>query len=164
VPRHLAASASPPPLFRFSISFYNEVKSYRPVNFTDSTAQPLPPRGSGDSLRVAEGGALPYEGARHCPGFSVRQDWIMSAASPSRFCFAATFVAVSGFIQEQILSRNVERFRGGLVFKAHTLLNHSILGSRVIKKRRKSAASPSRFCFAATFVSVFGLIHGSGIV
>jgi len=32
--------------------------------------------------------------------------------------------------------RNVKRFRGGLVFKAHRLLYHSILGSRVIKKKK----------------------------
>ena len=30
--------------------------------------------------------------------------------------------------------RNVERFRGGLVFKAQRLLYHSTLGSRVIQK------------------------------
>jgi len=29
------------------------------------------------------------------------------------------------------------RFRGGLVFKAHRLLYHSILGWRVIKKKKK---------------------------
>ena len=40
-------------------------------------------------------------------------------------------------IQEQLLSRNVERFRGGLVFKAHRLLHHSTPGSRVIKKKKK---------------------------
>ena len=39
----------------------------RPNRFTRA----LPPRGSRDPLRVAEGGALPYEGARHCPGFSL---------------------------------------------------------------------------------------------
>ena len=33
---------------------------------------------------------------------------------------------------------NVKRFRGGLVFKAHRLLYHSTLGSRVIKKKKKS--------------------------
>jgi len=32
---------------------------------------------------------------------------------------------------------NVRRFRGGLVFKAHRLLHHSTLGSRVMKKRRR---------------------------
>ena len=31
----------------------------------------------------------------------------------------------------------MKRFRGGLVFKAHRLLYHSTLGSRVIKKKRK---------------------------
>ena len=31
--------------------------------------------------------------------------------------------------------RNVKRFRGGLVFKAHRLLYHSTLGWRVIKKK-----------------------------
>jgi len=34
-------------------------------------------------------------------------------------------------------SRNVKRFRGGLVFKAHRWLYHSTLGSRVIKKKRR---------------------------
>ena len=34
-------------------------------------------------------------------------------------------------------SRNVERFRGGLVFKAHILVYHSTLGSRAIKKKKK---------------------------
>ena len=31
----------------------------------------------------------------------------------------------------------VQRFRGGLVFKAHRLLYHSTLGLRVIKKKRR---------------------------
>ena len=35
------------------------------------------------------------------------------------------------------LSRNVERFRGGPVFKAHSLLYHSTLALRVIKKKRR---------------------------
>jgi len=34
-----------------------------------------------------------------------------------------------------LLSRNVQRFRGGLVCKAHRLLYHSTLGLRVIKKK-----------------------------
>ena len=41
----------------------------------------------------------------------------------------------SGF--EQLLSRNVERFRGGLVSKAHRLLCHSTVGSKAIKKKKK---------------------------
>jgi hypothetical protein len=35
----------------------------------------------------------------------------------------------------------VERFRGGLVFKAHGLLYHSTLGLRVVKKKKGKAAS-----------------------
>ena len=34
----------------------------------------------------------------------------------------------------QLLDRNVQRFRGGLVFMAHRLLYHSTLGLRVIKR------------------------------
>jgi len=33
------------------------------------------------------------------------------------------------------LARHLQRFRGGLVFKAHRLLYHSTLGIRVIKKK-----------------------------
>ena len=46
---------------------------------------------------------------------------------------AASFPAAS--------SVPVQRFRGGLVFKAHRLLYHSTLGWRVIKKKKK-APSP----------------------
>ena len=35
------------------------------------------------------------------------------------------------------LRRNMEQFRGVLVFNAHRLLYHSTLGSRVIKKKKK---------------------------
>ena len=42
-----------------------------------------------------------------------------------------------GGLEEQLLRRNVKRFRGGLVFKAHRLLYHSTLGLRVIKKKRR---------------------------
>ena len=37
---------------------------------------------------------------------------------------------------EQLLSRNVKLFRGGLVFKAHRLLDRSTLGSRVTRKKK----------------------------
>ena len=39
-------------------------------------------------------------------------------------------------VSHPALSRNVKRFRGGLVFKAHRLLYHSTLGSRVIKTKK----------------------------
>jgi len=46
----------------------------------------------------------------------------------------------------------VQRFRGGLVFKARRLLYHSTLGWRVIKKKKKkgppaSPAGPLASCF-----------------
>jgi len=37
---------------------------------------------------------------------------------------------------EPLLHRNVQRFRGGLLFKAHRLLYHSTLGFRVMKKKK----------------------------
>ena len=43
--------------------------------------------------------------------------------------------------ERQLLSRNVQRFRGGRVFKAHRLLYHSTLGVRVIKKKKKKKKS-----------------------
>jgi len=55
-------------------------------------------------------------------------------------CISALVVAVpcgSGTLNlRTILYRNVQQFRGGLVFKAHRLLYHSTLGLRVIKNRR----------------------------
>jgi len=40
-------------------------------------------------------------------------------------------------IYEQLLYRNAQRCRRGLVFKARRLLYHSTLGWRVIKKKEK---------------------------
>ena len=39
----------------------------------------------------------------------------------------------------------MERFRGGLVFKAHRLLYHSTLGSRVVKQKEISICSPCTY-------------------
>jgi len=47
-------------------------------------------------------------------------------------------------IQEEVLSRNVERFRGGFVFKAHRLLYHSTLGLMVKKKKKKKKVPRGR--------------------
>ena len=41
-------------------------------------------------------------------------------------------------IQEQLLRRNVKRFRGGLVSKAHRLVYHSTQSWRVVKKEESS--------------------------
>ena len=43
-------------------------------------------------------------------------------------------------MQGQLLTRIVVQFRGGLVLKAHRLLYHSTLGSRVIKKKKREGA------------------------
>jgi len=51
----------------------DEVKRYRPVNFTDSKTQPFHERSPSPWQQRAPSliiGALPYEGAGHCPGFS----------------------------------------------------------------------------------------------
>ena len=41
----------------------------------------------------------------------------------------------------QLLRRNVKWFRDGLVFEAHRLLYHSVLGSRVMMMKKKSDCS-----------------------
>ena len=43
----------------------------------------------------------------------------------------------------QLLRRNVKRFRGGFVFKAHRIWHHSSLGLGVIKKKKKTLTQPS---------------------
>jgi len=42
-----------------------------------------------------------------------------------------------GHGHDRPVTRNVKRFRGGLVFKALRLLYHSTLGLRAIKKKKK---------------------------
>ena len=45
-------------------------------------------------------------------------------------------------LEKGSLSRNVQRFRGGLVVKAHRLLyHHSTLGLREIKKKKKGVTT-----------------------
>jgi len=39
---------------------------------TNHFTKAFPPRGNRDPLLLAVGGTLPYEGARHCPGFSLQ--------------------------------------------------------------------------------------------
>ena len=38
--------------------------------------------------------------------------------------------------------RNVQRFRGGLVFEAHRLVYHSTLGVRAIEKKKRHTVAP----------------------
>jgi len=51
--------------------------------------------------------------------------------------FPAVATEMSG--SEHLLQRNVQKFQGGLVFKAHRLVYHSTPGLRIKKKRRRSA-------------------------
>ena len=44
--------------------------------------------------------------------------------------------------RSRVEGQSVKRFRGGLVFKAHRLLYHSTLGSRVIKKNKQVEGLP----------------------
>ena len=46
-------------------------------------------------------------------------------------------VLTAGVRGTGLLRRNVKRFRGELVFKAHEILYRSTLGLRVIKKKKK---------------------------
>ena len=46
-------------------------------------------------------------------------------------------VPYSKLIDVCITARNMQRFRGGLAFKAHRLSYHSTLGFRVIEKKKK---------------------------
>jgi len=46
-------------------------------------------------------------------------------------------------------AESLKRFRGGLVFKAHRLVNHSTLGWRVIKKKKKGLSMILMRCVPA---------------
>ena len=63
-----------------------------------------------------------------------------SCSSPRGWC-AGVSASGCGFGvrggEIRVICRNVQRFRGGLVFKAHRLWYHSTLGWRVIKKKKE---------------------------
>ena len=64
------------------------------------------------------------------------------------------------------LRRNVKRFRGGFAFQAHTLLYHSTLGSRVIKKKKnphRPAAPDSTHHTRTDLLDVFVPFPGTSI-
>ena len=66
---------------------------------------------------------------------------------PPPYLYVSTSWESRSYTAQGGMRRNVKRFRGGLVFKAHRLLHHSTLGSRVITKRKKYAltvAAPAR--------------------
>ena len=80
-------------------------------------------------------------GVTQCTGGST---WVTSRrffTDGSNSIASARSLSVTSCISEQLISINVERSRGGLVFKAHELMYHSTLGSRVIKQKRRLPAS-----------------------
>jgi len=50
--------------------------------------------------------------------------------------------------EKELLRRNVKRFRGGLVFKAHRHVYNSTLGLRVIHKKKEPARAPDGAAWA----------------
>ena len=56
--------------------------------------------------------------------------------------FRKPILSSCGWLVERC--RNVQRFRSGLVFKAHRIVYHSTLGLRVIRKKKKNTAGAGR--------------------
>jgi len=120
-------------------------------------------------------GGLVFKAQRLCVSLNSRlesnkeEEDLSASLRSACFCFLRSicfwrvmFVSTST-CAGQLLIRNVKRFRGGLVFKAHRLLYHSTLGLRVIKKKksagprpgfRKSEAAP-KACWWSHFRQLF---------
>ena len=58
-------------------------------------------------------------------------------------------------MDEQVLYRNVQRLRGGLVFKADRRVFHSTLGVRVKTKKKRKLPTSSHISTAATDMDVY---------
>ena len=86
---------------------------------------------------------------------------MVSDRSLREFLKLELYRSVQLLIQEQLLYRNVQRFRGGLVFKAHRRLYYSTLGFRVMKKKNKKEAALTPFAQPVARVSACGL--GCGV-
>ena len=69
------------------------------------------------------------------------------------------YVIVQFSIQEQLLIKNVEQLRGGLVFEARSSSYHSTLGSRVIKKKKDHADTIT--CVTIFAIGIWARIWGS---
>ena len=60
-------------------------------------------------------------------------------------------------VQERLLHRNVQWFRGGLVFKAHRIVYNSSRGSRVIKKKKVLGTASARSVGAVRVLTLLPL-------
>ena len=62
---------------------------------------------------------------------------IFSGLAPIKFSKHDTSLGLFTDVAGVLLCRNVKQFRGRLLFKAHRLVYHSILGLRVIEKKKQ---------------------------
>ena len=85
--------------------------------------------------------SLSPEGSQpaHSPGLKHPQGYYKQSILGSTWHPEVALVAFHHHLpkEEQLLDRNVQWFRGGLVFKAHRLVYHSTLDLRVIKKKKE---------------------------
>ena len=97
-------------------------------------------------FQINLGGAFSYEWGtpvyQSTQSFPWSGDWLSDWLEP---------LAVS----QQLLRRNVKRFRRGLVFKARRLVYHSTLGSRVINRKREAEGCYITLLSPFTYISRF---------
>ena len=85
-------------------------------------------------------------------------------------CVRECFIRYSSRFKNNFLTKNVERFRGGLVFKAHRLVYHFTLGWRVIQKKglvhpRHISGLRTMWCAASSEMTLIRESRpGSGLV
>ena len=124
--------------------FERETAGYEPC---ERQQVPSPARDS--RLRALRARATPPPSATARPTRASSSSHHKTMDAPSEAC-SGTAASDPGGGQREIRGRarlvavHVQRFRGGLVFKAHRLLYHSTLGLRVINKkkdRRRSSVS-----------------------
>jgi hypothetical protein len=70
--------------------------------------------------------------------------------------FGCVWCTIQLSIKQELLNRNVQWFRGGLVFKAHELLYHSTVGPRVMKKKNTAGQRRTLRAGFGSRVSDFG--------
>ena len=100
---------------------------------SDGACWTAPPQAAPPSLKCEP--QFKYYGRQRSgstPHPSRRGNMEINRTLSSRGCETTSSLA-----RKRPLHRNVQRFRGGLVFKAQRLLYHSTLGLRVIQKKKK---------------------------
>ena len=109
--------------FKYSCSNFHSIKVDKLKSFSAKIwVSGLGYQGTGPGVRVSGSGFRKWETLGL--GFSGRQCEPLNLGQAFR-------------VEEQLLRKNMERFQRGLVFKAHGLLYHPTLGSRVITKNDK---------------------------